>query len=250
MNKVKLRVLIVDDEQDARDILRFYLMDIPEIEEIQEACSVEEAIFKYMEMSPDIVFLDIMMPGKTGAELVELLKRKEPNCQIIIVSAHRDSALMAIQNSVYDFVLKPVDFGILSEKVEKYYRQKEASVEEKFRKVLQKVDQGTKLKISSVNNHTLVDPGELIYCEADGSYTYLYLDGGIREVANTYLGKIENALPEKRFFRLSRSVLINLDKLTHVDKSESTCTLKGGDFTVKLPGARKQIKILMEMDLE
>ncbi len=113
MKKENIRALIVDDEQDARDILKYYLSDIPELTEIEEASNVEEALYKYIDFGPDIVFLDIMMPGRNGADLIELLKRKEPNCHIIIVSGHRDAAIMAIQNNIYDFILKPVKFDEL-----------------------------------------------------------------------------------------------------------------------------------------
>lgn len=250
MTNIKLKVLIVDDERDARDILRYYLADIPAVGEIEEASNVEEAVFKYMETKPDIVFLDIMMPGRTGADMIEILRRREPNCQIIIVSSHRDAAVMAIQNQVYDFILKPIDFGILADKLDLFYRKKEASVEEKMRKVLFNTEQGAKLMISSMNSHIIVDPNEVIYCIADGSYTHLYLDGGARELSNSYLGKLELILPGKRFFRISRKILINLDKLTHVNKTEKSCILKGGDYEVKLIGTHKQIKILSEMELD
>lgn len=250
MKKNNIKTLIVDDEQDARDILRYYLSDIPAVVEIEEASNVEEALYKYIDFSPDIVFLDIMMPGRNGADLIELLKRKEPNCHIIIVSGQKDAAIMAIQNNIYDFILKPVKFETLVEKVDKYQHMIEASIEEKFKKVLNKVDQGTKLKISSTNSHILVDPSDILYCEADGSYTVLVMNNGMKELANTYLGKIEKVLSEQRFFRISRSVLINLEKLSHVNKTENSCMLIGNDFDVTLCGSKKQIKILCEMDLE
>jgi len=250
MKKNNLKVLVVDDEQDARDILKYYLQEIPDIGSIEEASNAEEALFKYIDFGPDLVFLDIMMPGRNGDELIELLKRKEPNCHIIIVSAHKESAIMAIQNSVYDFVLKPIDFDILLEKVEKYQYMLQSSIEEKFRKVLNMVDQGTKLKISSTNSHILIDPNDILYCEADGSYTYLVMHNGTKELANTYLGKLEKILSEQRFYRISRSVLINLEKLSHVNKSDNTCTLIGNDFEITLSGSKKQIRILCELDLE
>ncbi|WP_372776812.1 LytR/AlgR family response regulator transcription factor [Mangrovibacterium sp.] len=250
MKTTKLKVLIIDDEQDARDILRYYLTKIEEIGEIEEASNVEDALYKYIDISPDIVLLDIVMPGRSGMDLIELLKRKEPNCHIIIVSAYKDSAIMAIQNHIYDFILKPIDFDTLVEKIEKFYYKRPVSIEEKLQKVLRKTDQGTKLKISSTNSHRLVDPADILYCEADGSYTYLILKNGNKELANTYLGKIEKILSESRFFRVSRSVLINLEKLTRVDKTDNTCTLIGEDFEVSLNCSRKQIKILCEMDLD
>ena len=250
MKQSTLKALIVDDEKDARDILKYYLSDIPAVSEIEEASNVEEALFKYIDFNPDVVFLDIIMPGRDSSELIELLKRKEPNCHIIIVSAHKDSAIMAIQNSIYDFIVKPIDFETLFEKVEKYQSIKQASIEEKFKKVLKKVDQGIKIKISSTNSHTLIDPSGILYCEADGSYSHLIMDNGTKELANTYLGKIEETLSGQRFFRISRSVLINLEKLSHVNKMDSSCTLIGNNYKITLYGSRKQIKILCEMDLD
>jgi len=249
MKSNNLKVLIVDDEQDARDILKYYLQEIPNIGSIEEASNTDEALFKYIDFNPDLLFLDIMMPGRNGDELIELLKRKEPGCHIIIVSAYRDKAIMAIQNNIYDFILKPVDPQILSEKVEKLQYKLESSIEEKFKKVLSTVDQGIKLKISSSNNHILIDPGDILYCEADGSYSYLVMNNGNKQLANTYLGKLEKILSAHRFYRISRSILINLDKLSHVNKNNSTCKLIGTDFEITVSGSKKQIKILCEMEI-
>ncbi len=250
MEQNRFKALVVDDEQDARDILKYYLTEIPAIGAIEEASNAEEALFKYLEFSPDVVFLDIMMPGRNGMELVELLKKKEPNVHIIIVSGHKNSAILAIQNSVYDFILKPIDFNVLCEKIEQIRAKVQTSIDEKFKKVLGKVDQGTKLKISSTNSHTLIDPSDILYCEADGSYTFVILENGMKELANTYLGKLETILSEQRFFRISRSVLINLEKLSQVNRAECFCTLVGKDFEVTIPGSKKQIKILCEIDLD
>jgi DNA-binding LytR/AlgR family response regulator len=245
----KLSVLIVDDEQDARDVLRYFLQEIPSVERIEEASNSEETLFKYIETNPDIVFMDIVMPGRDGAELIELLKGKDPNCNIIIVSSYKDSAIMAIQNGIYDFLLKPIDFNILQEKVEKFQAQIQASIENKIQKALNNVDKVTKLKIASTYNHILIDPSEILYIEADGPYSVMTMQNGTKELANTYLGRLENILSEQRFFRLSRSILINLDKLSQVNKIDNTCTLLGTNVEVCLSGSKKQIKILCEMDL-
>lgn len=245
----QLSVLIVDDEQDARDILRYFLQEIPSIERIEEASNSDEALFKYLEMNPDIVFLDIVMPGRDGAELIQLFKGKDPNCNIIIVSSYRDSAIMAIQNGIYDFILKPVDFSLLQEKVEKFQADMQVSIENKIQQALNNVEKVPKLRISSTNNHILIDPTEILYIEADGAYSTLVMQNGSKELANTYLGKLEKILSEQNFFRLSRSTLINLDKLSQVNKTDSTCTLLGTNIEICLCGSKKQIKILCEMDL-
>jgi len=220
----KLSVLIVDDEQDARDILRYFLQEIPSINRIEEASNSDEAIFKYIETNPDIVFLDIVMPGRDGGELIELFKGKDPNCNIIIVSSHKDSAIMAIQNGIYDFILKPVDFSLLQEKIEKFQAQMNTSIETKIQAALNNVEKVTKLRISSTNNHILIDPTEILYIEADGAYSTMVMQNGTKELANTYLGRLEKILSDQNFFRLSRSTMINLDKLSQVNKTDGTCT--------------------------
>lgn len=247
--KRKLSVLIVDDEQDARDILRYFLEKIPLIGRIEDASNSDEALFKYLEMKPDLVLLDIVMPGgRDGGELIELFKGKDPDCNIIIVSSHKDSAIMAIQNGIYDFILKPVQLKVLREKIANYHGQK-PSIENKIQKALNDVDNGPKLRISSTNDHILVDPSEILYIEADGVYSVITMQNGTKELANTYLGKLEDILSPQRFFRISRSTLINLDKLSQINKIESTCTLHGFDFDICLSGSKKQIKILCELDL-
>ncbi len=102
-----LKVLIVDDEEPSRRLLRHHLKKMPEVRVIEESPSVENALFKIMEFAPDILFLDIVMPGRNGTELMELLRDKEMNCHVVVVSGAEESAILAIKNSVYDFLLKP-----------------------------------------------------------------------------------------------------------------------------------------------
>ncbi|WP_107822224.1 LytTR family DNA-binding domain-containing protein [Mangrovibacterium marinum] len=245
----KLTILIVDSEQDDRDILRNFLLEVPIVGRVEEASTTEEALFKFIATNPDIVLLDNLMPGRDGTELIQLFKGKAPNCLTIITSSRKDSAIIAIQNGIYDFILKPADLCHLQERIELFHKQQQASIDKKIQQALSSLEQNPKLRISTTNNHILINPDDIVYIEADGAYSTMYLQNGSKEVANTYLGKLEKILSKEQFFRLSRSTIINLHKLSQVNRVANTCTVVGTNFEVSLSGSRRQIKILCEMDL-
>ncbi|MGQ8337627.1 LytR/AlgR family response regulator transcription factor [Sunxiuqinia sp. A32] len=250
MKKLRLKALVVDDEKADRDLLCYLLKSNSGIGEIHEAGNVEDALFKFIDISPDIVFLDIVMPGKSGLDFIELIKKRNLATNIIIVSAYKDSAIEAIRSQVYDFILKPINEKDLSSLIEKYRVHKNMNINEKLDKVLNNIDNGLKLKISSKNSHILIDPNDILYCAAEGSYTDIHLTNGSIELANTYLAKVEKMLEDFRFFRIGRSTLINLDKLWKVNRNDNSCVLSALEKNVKLRGSAKQIKLLCEMNLK
>jgi len=245
----KLTALVVDDEKDARDFLKYLLKSLNEIEVIDEAEDLESAILKFLGHKPDVVFLDLVMPGKGGIEFIELLKKQKIETNIVIVSAYRNLAIEAIRNEVYDFLLKPFGSKDLKNIVSKILNRRAKNNSLKIDNFLSSFVQNTKLKLSSANSHVLIDPNEILYCAAEGSYTYVHLDNGKIEISNTYLGKIEEILRQYNFYRIGRSTLINLDKLWRANKSDSSCILLSNKKEVKLYGSKKQIKELCKMDL-
>ncbi|MGV8091463.1 MAG: LytR/AlgR family response regulator transcription factor [Mangrovibacterium sp.] len=250
MDKDRLKVLIVDDEKDARHLIRHYLKDIPQIALIEEAANVEDALFKVIHFTPDLIFLDILMPGRDGTELMELLKKRELHCYVVVVSGTEDSAILAIKNNVYEFLLKPVKKEDIEKSIDNFLKKSNVSLKEKLLWILKEMDDGLKISISSSNSYILVDPVDIVYCEAYGPYTTLHLENGTTEIANNYLGMLEKNLSDKRFYRISRSYLINLNKLLKINIGDYTCTLVCSKKKIKIKGTKKQLKILSEMDFE
>lgn len=243
-----LKVLIVYDEEPSRRLLRHHLKKMPEVRVIEESPSVENALFKIMEFAPDILFLDIVMPGRNGTELMELLRDKEMNCHVVVVSGAEESAILAIKNSVYDFLLKPFLKEDLETVMRRYLNKRMNSRGRKLDHILEQMDDYLKIRLSTSNDYLLLNPSDVAYCEAGGSYTIICLNSGAKEIANNYLGMIERKLSGKRFFRISRSHLINLDKLLKVSRNDHSCTLAFGDKKVKLKVSLKQLKALSELD--
>lgn len=248
MTSKKHTALIVDDEKDARDIIKFMLREFEEIEVVDEAENSESALFKFMEAKPDIVFLDLVMPGKNGMELIELIQKQNIDTHIVIISAYKDMAIAAIKNEVYDFLLKPIGKNKFRALMNQIIERKQKNQTVELDNLLNNMKQDTLLKLSSTNSHVLIDPNEILYCAAEGSYTHIHLDDGKIELANTYLGKIEEILESYNFFRIGRSHLINLDKLWRANKSDNSCILRANEKEVKLYGSKKQIKELCRID--
>ena len=103
---MSIRALLIDDERLARVELRKLLMDFPSIEVVEEAANVAEALDKIDQLKPDLIFLDIQMPGKTGFDLLAELDRSP---QVIFTTAHHEYALKAFEVNALDYLMKPID---------------------------------------------------------------------------------------------------------------------------------------------
>jgi DNA-binding LytR/AlgR family response regulator len=243
-----LTVLIVDDEKDSRDLLKLMLKDFGGVEVINEAENTESALFKFLGHKPDLVLLDLVMPGKSGIEFVELLKKQKIETDIVIVSAHSNMAIDAIKNEVYDFLLKPVSHSQLKNVINKVKKKKAESSTRKLDNILNNVKSETKLMLSSATSHLMIDPNEILYCEAKNSLTKIHLEDGSMELSNSSLGKLEEVLANYNFFRIGRSTLINLDKLWRATRTDNSCTLLANKKKeVKLYGGKYRIRELCEM---
>jgi len=251
MTTHKFRALIVDDEKEARDVLKYMLRKHPEIEVIAEAENTESALFKFLKERPEIVFLDLVMPGKNGTEFISLVKKEKLDTNIVIVSSYRNMAIDAIKNEVYDFLLKPVSADKLETIITTIKNRKSAIPNAELDALLTNIKHDPKLKLSSANSHIVIDPKEILYCEAEGSYTHFHLDNGTIELANTYLGKVEEILGNYDFFRIGRPYLINLDKLKSASRHDNSCILTANNNKeVKLYGSKKQIRELCKIDMK
>jgi YesN/AraC family two-component response regulator len=111
MDRNEFSVLIVDDEPEARSLLKSLLSEIKNVRVIGEADTAEKALYYLVEHYPQLVFLDLSMPGKSGIEFIQLLQNRNVDVSIVVVSAYKKYAVEALRNGVYDFILKPVDLN-------------------------------------------------------------------------------------------------------------------------------------------
>lgn len=240
-----ITALIIDDEPDARDglevLLRTYL---PEVEVPDKAENAEEAIRKVMKYEPDLIFLDIKMPGKDGFYVAEELEKLGMETTIIFITAYDQYAINAIKHDAFDFILKPVDPDELVKAVTRYKNRKEKeSLKIKIEKLHACLLPG-RLKFSTRQGFVLIDPDEIIFCAAAGNYTDLYLVNGQKETITQQIGHIESQLNSEQFVRISRSHIINVRYIKAFNRKKRIVELKGEhspELSVSAGGLRKLI---------
>lgn len=232
-----MRVLIVDDERLARNELNRLLDKFPEIEVVGEASNGETAIEKIQELAPDLVFLDIQMPGMTGFEVLEHL-RVVPN--VIFVTAYDEYALKAFEVNALDYVLKPVELSRLEKAIKKVLLKAEDSSFE------EKLSLDSQIFIKDGEKCWFVKLEKVRMFESEGNYVRLYFETS-RPMILKSLNNLEKRLSEQEFFRISRKYIINLNWIEKVEawfNGGLRVTLKSGE---KLEISRRQTSRFKEL---
>lgn len=238
-----LKVLIVDDERLARAEIRKMLEKMPNLNIVGESSHADEAIQMVEELQPDLVFLDIQMPGKTGFELLEELTFTP---EIIFVTAYDEFAIKAFEVNAFDYILKPIEESRLVESVKRAETKLEARKEEE--KISSDNTLGLKdqVFVKDGDNCWFVTLEDVSYFESIGNYVRIFFNGNKPLILRS-LNSLEKRLDQKVFFRASRKNIINL---RWVEKVESwyngglLVELKGG---AKIEISRRQSAKLKEM---
>lgn len=235
--EVKLKCLIIDDEEGARQLLKKLLDETHFFQDIRMANSARTANKELKEFDPDMIFLDIRMPEKDGFEFLKEMTERNGRPGVVFVTAYEQYAIKAIKHQAFDYLLKPVNRKELKQCVQKYLSSRHQGVP-LFPAAIQQLipDKIQRLKVSTRTGTLFVNPAGIIYCKADGNYTYIY-SGGKEVLCSMNIGKIREMLPETSFIRLGRSLIINIEHVTILDRRNSTVTLvcQGENVTLKVP---------------
>ncbi len=246
-NNNRFKVLIVDDEAEARLLLRSLLGEIRNVEVVGEASQAEEALYCLVEHFPDLIFMDINMPGKTGMDLIHLIKKRNVDIPVVFISAFKEYAIQAIRNGVYDYLLKPVSRTELEHVIEKYRRRNERDLPRRLIEMLENIKEDTKIRINSRHSYILINPSDIVFCQTEDGYTVIYLSNGKEEVASGPLAQIESMVENWNFYRLGRSVLINQDYIRSVDKTSDKCVLQSSSHSWEIKASHKAITELLSI---
>jgi DNA-binding LytR/AlgR family response regulator len=236
--KPQIRALLVDDEKEAHDVLERLLIRIGGIGIVGHVFDADEVLGSVQIQKPDIVFLDIQMPGKDGICVANELKRNKIPVTVIFVTAFSNYALAALKASAFDYLLKPVDIDDLQVVINRYRSEKGTNtLEEKLEILIENYYRKQKLLFNTRSGCMVLDESEIIYCQADVNYTRFFLSGKREELVTLNIAKVMEMLRKDEFYRLDRSHIINLSCLRKVDRSLNMCELiKDHDrYTIKTP---------------
>jgi two-component system LytT family response regulator len=225
MSEKMMKAIIVDDAARARKLLRLMLVDLaPDMTISGEAANVAEAVVLIERENPDVVFLDIEMPGKTGLQLVEEISRNEVPYEIIFTTAYNEYALRAFRLSAIDYLLKPIDEKQLIEAIEKIRKIKSIQKSElRLQNMVQnlKYDVESTVTIPALHGYIFLKIAEIIYIKADGSYTEIVCVSHKSITVSRNLKYFEQTLEGfSQFVRVHRSFLINVNHIQRFDKSD------------------------------
>lgn len=216
---MNITCLIIDDEQLARDLLKEYIENTPELTIVGEADKGKDAVELIDKLKPDLIFLDVQMPGMTGFDVLDDI---EHDPFVIFTTAYDQYAIKAFEKSAIDYLLKPLDqerFKTAVEKAVSRMKLEQNNVGELLRSM--KTDNKT-----SYDSHIFVQKSEkllnlpvdeIMFLEASGDYTILTTKND-QFVSSSGIGKLEEILNPETFIRVHRSTIININFLKEIEK--------------------------------
>lgn len=237
-----LKAIIVDDEGKARRILaRFIVEYCPQIEIVAIVEDVPEAVKAIQKTNPDVVFLDIEMPGYNGFQLLEFFE--EIDFEIIFTTAYSEFALRAFQVSAIDYLLKPIQIDQLTLAVQKLEKIHGNSLIRERLAILQKNLEEYKIKkiiVPLSEGSLFVELKDILYLKAEGSYANIFFKDGNKVIVSKNLKDYEDQLTmEEGFFRTHRSFLVNTDYIKQIS-SDGSEAMMINDSIINISRERKQ----------
>lgn len=241
-----LKALIIDDEINGAQLLEHLVKEnCPNINVTAIETLAEAAVDLIKKHKPDLIFLDIQMPGLSGFELLE--KVKHLSFHVIFTTAHDHYALKAFKYNTIDYLLKPVIVSELVAAVAKLeaLNKRDAQSIEQLLKSIQAANGRGKLAVSSQNEIVYIDTEAIIRLESDSNYTRIFLADGKKITSAKTLKEYEGMLDSRMFFRTHKTFLVNLDQVEKFVKSD------GGYLIMKdksqIPVSREKRQELMDL---
>ncbi len=236
----KLKAIIIEDEELARNLLKNYLLDIDNIELIGEFSDGFAGLKAINELSPDVVFLDIQMPKLTGLEVLELLDNMP---SIIFTTAYDDYAVKAFELNAIDYLLKPFSRERFLKAVKKATKN---SVDNKvqlqdFKNQVIKNKKLDKIVIKTSNNLHIINLHEINYISSEDDYVMIHTSKG-KYLKNQTMNYYETHLNSSDFVRIHRSYIVNIQQINKIEKfgKETYQVILKDDCHLKISRSRYQ----------
>ncbi|MDA8707123.1 LytTR family transcriptional regulator DNA-binding domain-containing protein [Cyclobacteriaceae bacterium] len=228
-----MRAMIIDDERLARKELNNLLENYPEIEIVDQAVNADEALEKIIQLDPELIFLDIQMPGKTGFELLEELE-KVP--KVIFTTAYDEFAIKAFDVNALDYLLKPIQEERLKDTITKVLAVQASALAERAQEgvseIKQQLGMNDKVFVKDGDRCWFISLKEIRLFESDGNYIKVYFNN-VKPMIHKSLNALDEKLDERSFFRASRKHIINLSWIETIE------TWFNGGLLVQLKGGEK-----------
>lgn len=245
-----IKALIIEDEKKAADMLEIMLRRNQQDVEVMDKCpDLPAGVRSIKRHKPDIVFLDIEMPGYSGLQLMEFFNEEEVDFSVVFTTAFNEYAIKAFEVSAIDYLLKPIQIDKLNAAVDKFRKrqQRDIAAFEKLQLLKQNLGPGpVRIAVPVSSGVEIVRIEDIVYLQADGSYTRMYLSQDQPLTLSRNLKHFEDQLTDNfGFFRCHRSFLVNISYIRKILKTDGgTIQLTNGN---SLPITPDRIDELIEL---
>ncbi len=226
-----MKVIIIDDENKARQLLRLLLEEsCPQVQVVEECAGLAEGVRAIKKHAPELVFLDIEMPGISGLKILEFFNEEEINFSIIFVTAYNEYAVQAFKLSAVDYILKPINIELLVEAVGRHELLSNRMLRqlEVLKKNLSNSEE-KKIVIPNIDGMHYVAPLEIMFIKGEGAYATFYLENGEKYMMSRNLKYVEDMLLDFGYLkRCQKSYIINTKYIKHFSKQDYLATLTNG----------------------
>ncbi len=240
---MQIKAIIIEDEKNNREnlakILLEYCSEVNIVAQCSSAIDGRKAIIEYR---PDLVFLDIEMPGGDGFSLLESFE--EINFEVIFVTAYNHYGVKAVKFCALDYLLKPVDILELSQAVEKVQKRLKAKTDTLRLQTLlanRSNESNPKIALPLSDKIVFIDVTSIIRCQGEGNYTHIYLKEEEKLLASKTLKEFEELLSDYNFLRVHQSHLINLNEVKAYMKTDGGYIKMNDSSSVSISRQRKEM---------
>ncbi len=236
------KAIVIDDEKRARTLLKGMIDELSLDVQVVELCEdLPDGVKAIRKHKPDLVFLDIEMPGHSGLELLDFFDEQEINFSIIFTTAYNQYAIQAFKLSAIDYLLKPIAVNELEDTILRFKQKKQDL--SSFSMLKENLFQSTlsKIAISTVNAIKFIETNAILFMKADGAYTQIYLHDDTIITSSKSLKYYEDVLEHlPNFMRCHKSYLVNLNFVTDYIKSNGGYLILHSKFEVALSSEKSE----------
>ncbi len=239
-----IRTILVDDELRLLKSLELTVGKYcPRLEVVATCLSANDAIEKIKTLEPDLVLMDISMPGKNAFDILNELSPIQ--FSIIFITAHQEHSLQAIKYSAVDYLLKPLDESELIKavnKAETFILEKKNNTD--YNVLLHNLNPNTKQKkicLTTLKGFQIIPLSEILYCTADGGYTNFILSDNSKICVSKSISEFENMLDDNEFLRIHKSSIVNLDHIKEYRRGDGGSLIMANDYEIEVSRRKKEL---------
>ena len=241
---IMIKCVIIDDEPKARTLLKAIIADYcKDLQVVADCEDLPAGIRAIKKEQPQLVFLDIEMPGHSGLELLDFFNDDEINFSVIFTTAYNEFAIKAFKFSAIDYLLKPLEHTTIIDAVERFKKKTQynetAQLKQFQQNILQKNNAEKRIIIPTSQNIYFIKPDEIVMIKAESAYSEIFLTDNSKLVASKNLKHFEEALGDNsHFVRCHKSYIINKSYIKQYVRADGGCVLLENNLQASISGEK------------